>query len=212
MDTEIEKKLIEKTKKMQENDDSPVNPQNNDFYKDFALTIKSVSFQSKRKIGKILILGDHINPIYNAMISVFPEVYYVVSNVSQNELDQFTKQNKVRSSLKTKVIDIFEGSSLTDFYLEFGKFDLVVISGMFKREKLSDRRKRSSIVFLHKNFLSISGIFAILNGEKKINKNVINLLKKMKAFKKVIKSYQKKGISQKYLIFTKKSRLKLFGE
>jgi len=209
MDTksEIEEKFLEEKPK-----DSTRNSQKSDFYENLALTIKSISLQSKRNIGKILIIGDDLISIYNAMISVFPDAYYVVSNESQNVLDQLTKQFNLQTSLKTRVLDIFNGSLLTDFYLEFGKFDLILLSGIFDKYDLSTRKKRTSIVFLHKNFLNINGIFTILNGEEQLTEELINLLKKIKAFKKVIKSYQEQDNSLKYLIFKKKTRLKLFGE
>jgi len=215
MDTksETEKKFLKETEKTQKKGNNIThNFQKSDFYEDLALTIKSVSLQSKRDIGKILIMGNNLFSIYNAMISIFPDAYYVVSNESRNELDQFIKQANLQTPIKTRVIDIFDGSSLTDFYLEFGKFDLILLSGIFDEYDLSNRKKRSSIVFLHKNFLNINGIFTILNGEKELTEELINILKKIKAFKKVIKSYQKQDILLKYLIFTKKSRLKLFGE
>ena len=185
---------------------------NSDFYEDLALTIKSVSLQSKRNIGKILIMGEDLQSICNAIIQVFPNAYYVVSNESENILNHFTHKLSLSTSIKTRVLDIFDGSSLTDFYLEFGKFDLILLSRIFDDYELSNRKKRSSIVFLHKNFLNINGLFTILNGEEELTEDLISLLKKIKAFKKVIKSYQKQDKMLKYLIFTKKSRLKLFGD
>jgi len=216
METKIEdkKKFHKKeTKESQVNvKESKRSVQKSDFYENLALTIKSMSLQSKRDIGKILIIGKNLISVYNAMNSVFPDAYYVVSNESQSNLNQFIKQFDLHTSIKIRVLDIFDGSSLTDFYLESGKFDLIVLSGIFDEYELSNRKKRSSIVFLHKNFLNINGIFTILNGEKELTEELINLLKKIKTFKKVIKSYQNQQKSLKYLILTKKSRLKLFGE
>lgn len=211
--SETEEKILKETEEGKENFKvSTRSFQKSDFYDNLALTIKSVSLQSKRNIGKILIMGDNLISIYNAMNSVFPDAYYVVSNESENELDQFNKQFDLETSIKTKFLDIFDGSSLTDFYMEFGTFDLILLSGIFDKYDSRNRKKRSSIVFLHKNFLNINGILTILNGDEYLTNELINLLKKIKAFQKVIKSYQKQGTSLKYLIFTKKSRLKLFGE
>ncbi|MEJ2295558.1 MAG: hypothetical protein P8Y23_12450, partial [Candidatus Lokiarchaeota archaeon] len=163
-------------------------------------------------IGKILILGDKMLPIYKAIKQVCPNAYYVLSNESLTHLDQFINHFEIKPSIELKELDIFNGSSLTDFYLEFGKFDLILLSGIFEKHNLNKRKIRNSVVFLHKNFLNLNGIFCILNDEKILPEELVNILKKIRAFRDIIKSYQQQDKSLRYLIFKKKSRLKLFGD
>ena len=182
------------------------------FYEKLALTIKSISLQSKRDIGKILILGDNLHSIYISMKKIFPNAYYVMTNNSEKFLKQLEEDFDRKTSIKIRQLDIFSGSSLTDFYLEFGKFDLILLSGIFDDYDMSNRKKKNSIIFLHKNFLNLNGLFGILNGEEVLTQDLLSLLKKIRSFKKVIKTHQKKNMHPKYLIFTKKNRIKLFGD
>jgi len=179
---EAEIKMIEDMKK----GDDIIKKENNStgesrFYEKLALTIKSISLQSKRDIGKILILGDNLHSIYISMKKIFPNAYYVMTNNSEKFLKQLEEDFDRKTSIKIRQLDIFSGSSLTDFYLEFGKFDLILL-------------------------------FGILNGEEVLTQDLLSLLKKIRSFKKVIKTHQKKNMHPKYLIFTKKNRIKLFGD
>jgi len=177
-----------------------------------ALTLKSVSLQSKKNVEKILIIGEDLAILYRSIKKVFPNAHYIFSNKSQKILNLFDKNFDSNFSIKTKVLDIFNGSSLTDFYLEFGKFDLIILSGIFSEYNLNTKKKRNSILFLYKHFLNFDGLFSIFDSKKELSEDLINLLKKMRYFRKIIKSYQEESSLLQYLIFIKKNRLKLFGD
>ncbi len=183
-----------------------------DFYETLALTIKSVSLQSKTKIKRIFIIGKNLKQIYSCINKAFPNAQYVFSDSSEIFLKEFIKEIDPNPSVRIKALDIFNGSLLTDFFLEFGKFDLIILSRIFTEYEIHNTKIRNSIRFLYKNFLNLNGMFSILENEKDGSIDLVNLLKRVKSFKKIIKSYQKKGISLQFVIYKKKNRMKLFGD
>jgi hypothetical protein len=188
------------------------NSENLDFYEKFALSTKSVSLQLSKNLKRILIIGKNLIATYNSIQKAFPNAQYIVANESKEFLSRFIENIDSNINTKIKILNLFDGSSLTDFYLEFGKFDLIILSGIFNDYDLSKKRKNNSILFLYKHFLNFDGIFSILDNKKELSDDFIKKLKRLRFFKKSIKSHQQKDSSLQYLIFTKKHRLKLFGD
>lgn len=130
-------------------------------HKIMANIVKIVAQEFKVNIKKILILGAGLGGEYRNLVKIFDNVHYCITDVSESALKSFKLRNKPSSNLKIRILDIFDRYDLMEFSSNFGKFDLVVASGVY-RYGSSDYKRHQSAEFIYSNFLKPNGLFCIV--------------------------------------------------
>jgi len=137
-------------------------------------SLKKILPKINRKIDRILIIGDRISLSYNQLLELFPNSQFFIANKSKNILKSFKLNCKEHRNYSIQVIDIFDGLSLFNFALKYGKFDIIIVSGLYTY-KINKKKLRYSAKFLYKHLVQFDGIFCIVNltQDLKINKSPI---------------------------------------
>lgn len=136
--------------------------------------LKKILPKINRKINRILIIGDRISLNYNQLSKFLPNSQFFIANKSKNILQSFKLDYKKQRNYTIQVIDIFDGLSLFNFTLKYGKFDIVIVSGLYTCN-INKKKLRYSAKFLYKHLLQFHGIFCIenLTHDTKINQSPI---------------------------------------
>ncbi len=131
------------------------------------------------KTGKILILGGIIGKELESFFKIFPESNFFITDKSKTILNSIKEKYETLKNFSTYVVNAFDGSSLLDFLLRHGKFDLIIVC------RLNDYSPKEVQLlhfyrFLYNHFLKKDGIFCIVINKLKIWKLNYTILKKKK--------------------------------
>ncbi len=153
---------------------------------------KKLSQNKKRKIKKILIIGEDLLRIYPQLHTISPEAQFYITSKSKDILKSFIEHYNKQQNYSTHILDVFKGVSLHDFTYYNGKFDLVIANKIYSQA----RKKKGylSIKFLYKHYLRQYGILCIINYTKNSKGDKFSLLETIKpALEKKIPIKNKKG-------------------
>ncbi|MFX1444823.1 MAG: hypothetical protein ACFFHV_15530 [Promethearchaeota archaeon] len=131
------------------------------------------------KTNKILIIGGILGKELERLFNLFPESQFLITDKSKKTLDLIKERNKAFENFKTYYVNAFDGSSLLDFLLRHGKFDLVIVSRL-KEYSPKEIQLLHFYRFLYNHFLRKKGVFCIIIKESKIWEINHNILKKKK--------------------------------
>lgn len=123
--------------------------------------IKKLSQNRKRKIKKILIIGEDLLRIYPQLHKISPDAQFYITSKSKNILKSFIEHYNKQQNYSTHTLNVLKGVSLHDFTYYNGKFDLVIANKIYSQA----RKKKGyfSIRFLFKHYLRQYGILCIIN-------------------------------------------------
>jgi len=154
--------------------------------------IKKLSLNKKRKIKKILIIGEDLLRIYPDLHLVYPDAQFYITNKSKEILKSFIDHYNKQQNYSTHTLYVFKGVSLLDFTYYNGKFDLVIANKIYSQAR---KKKRClSIRFLFIHYLRQYGILCIINYRKNSKGDKLSLIEPIKpALEKKIPIKNKKG-------------------
>lgn len=154
--------------------------------------IKKLSQNKKRKIKKILIIGEDLLRIYPQLHKIYPDAQFYIVNESKDILKSFLEHYNKEIKYFTHTLNVFKGVSLHDFTYYHGKFDLVIANKIYSQE----RKKKGylSIRFLYKHYLRQYGILCIIIYTQNSKGDKFYLLETIKpALEKKFQIKNKKG-------------------
>ena len=131
------------------------------------------------KIEKILTLGGIFGKELEKLFTLFPESQFLITDKSKSKLKPIKKKYEIFENFSTYVVNAFNGSSLLDFLLRNGKFDLVIVSrlNVYSPNKV---RLLHFYRFIYNHFLKKKGVFCNIIKESKIWEINHTILKKKK--------------------------------
>jgi len=97
--------------------------------------IKKLSLNKKRKIKKILIIGEDLLRIYPELHIIYPDAQFYITNKSKEILKSFIEHYNKQQNYSTHTLNVFKGVSLLDFTYNNGKFDLVIVNKIYSQAR-----------------------------------------------------------------------------
>jgi len=147
-------------------------------YKVLAALIKKLFQNKKRKIKKILIIGEDLLRIYPQLQKISPDAQFYITNKSKDILKSFIEHYNKQQNYSTHTLNVFKGVSLHDFTYYNGKFDLVIANKIYSQAR--KRKGYLSIRFLYKHYLRQYGILCIINYTQDSKGDIFRLLENIK--------------------------------
>ena len=182
--------LTEKNRKMLDLDNVKFILSEFEEYQVLTDLIKKLSQNKKRKIKKILIIGEDLFRIYPQLHKISSDAQFYIANKSRDILKSFIEHYNKQQNYSTHTLNVFKGVSLHDFTYYNGKFDLVIANKIYSQAR--KKKVYLSIRFLYKHYLRQYGILCIITKNSKGDK--FSLLENIKpALEKKIPIKNKKG-------------------
>ncbi|MBN1800036.1 MAG: hypothetical protein JW891_00930 [Candidatus Lokiarchaeota archaeon] len=175
-----------------------------DFRKqDILIKLLNSTYGKKIKnITKILVLGTDLNCEFIRLRKTYPKANFIVVDFKEDLVKKFSEKYAKSFDFSVDKLDLFNGRNLNDFALKHGKFDLIIVSKMY-RFAPNNKLRYASVKFVYKHLLAYNGLFCVL--ESKSYSEYYNpvLLKKPKPMlNKTIKTSTKDHPIQ-FVIYTK---------
>jgi len=154
--------------------------------------IKKLSLNKKRKIKKILIIGEDLLRIYPELHIDYPDAQFYITNKSKEILKSFIEHYNKQQDYSTHTLNVFKGVSLLDFTYNNGKFDLVIANKIYSQAR--KKKRYLSIRFLYIHYLRQYGILCIIKYTQNSKGDKFSLLETIKPdLEKKIPIKNKKG-------------------
>ena len=156
------------------------------------------------KTEKILIMGAMFGKELDRFFELFPESQFFITDKSKSMMNSIKEKYEIFENSNIYVVNAFDGSSLLDFLLKHGKFDLVIASRLNvyspNKEQLLHFHR-----FIYKHYLKKNAIFSIIIHDQDTWLNCFKLLKKKKPFLNEIINI-KNSENPVHIIFYKKNK------
>lgn len=152
--------LTEKNRKMLDLNDTKFILSEFEEYQVLIDLIKKLSSSKKRKIQKILIIGEDLLHIYPQLHKIYPDAQFHIASKSKVILKNFIERYNKQKNYSTHILNVFKGVSLHDFTYYYGKFDLVIANKIYSQAR--KKKGHLSIRFLFKHYLRQYGILCII--------------------------------------------------
>lgn len=166
--------------------------------------IKKLSLNKKRKIKKILIIGEDLLRIYPELHIIYPDAQFYITNKSKEILKSFIEHYNKQQNYSTHTLNVFKGVSLLDFTYYNGKFDLVIANKIYSRARKKKRYLSTRFLFIH--YLRQYGILSIINYTQNSKGDKFSLLETIKPdLEKKIPIKNKKG-SIHFIFYIRRKR------
>jgi hypothetical protein len=167
--------------------------------------IRKLSQNKKRKIKKILIIGEDLLHIYPQINEIYPNAQFYITNNSKGILNSFIEHYNKQQNYSTHTLDVFNGASLHDFTYYKGKFDLVIANKIYSQK--IKKKGYLSIRFLFKHYLRQYGILCIIYYTQNSKGDKFSLLENIEpAQKKKIQIKNKKD-SIHFIFYVRKKKI-----
>ena len=167
--------------------------------------IKKLSQSKKRKIKKILIIGEDLLRIYPELHLIYPNAQFYLTNKSKEKLKSFIEHYNKQQNYSTHTLYVLKGVSLFDFIYSNGKFDLVIANKIYSQAR--KKKRYLSIRFLYIHYLRQYGILCIINYTQNSKGDKLSLIEPIKpALEIKIPIKNKKG-SIRFIFYVRRKNL-----
>lgn len=167
--------------------------------------IKKLFLNKKRKIKKILIIGEDLLRIYPGLHLIYPDAQFYITNKSKEILKSFIEHYNKQQNYSTHTLNVFKGVSLLDFTYYNGKFDLVIANKIYSQAR--KKKRYFSIRFLYIHYLRQYGILCIINYTQNSKGDKLSLIEPIKpALEKGIPIKNKRG-SIRFIFYVRRKNL-----
>lgn len=167
--------------------------------------IKKLSQSKKRKIKKILIIGEDLLRIYPELHLIYPNAQFYLTNKSKEKLKSFIEHYNKQQNYSTHTLYVLKGVSLFDFIYSNGKFDLVIANKIYSQAR--KKKRYLSIRFLYVHYLRQDGILCIINSTQNSKGDKFNLIEPIKSAleKKILIKNKKNSI--RFIFYVRRKNL-----
>jgi hypothetical protein len=155
-------------------------------------------------------LGAIFGKELDRLFEIFPESQFFITDKSKSIMNSIKEKCEIFENSNLYVVNAFDGSSLLDFLLKHGKFDLVITSRLNVYSP-NNKQIQHFHKFIYKHYLKKNAIFSIIIHDQDTWHNCFKSLKKKKPFINEIINIKNSENPVHILFYRKKKKLASFG-
>jgi len=123
--------------------------------------IKVHQKKRKLKIKRILIIGIEPYWDFNDILKEYSKAKIIITDISKEKLKKVKNISLLNKNVEIEPLNIYNGRVLFNFVMEFGKFNLIIVSNTLNFAPNKKKRELSAH-FIYQHILKKRGIFSII--------------------------------------------------